>query len=45
MAPNFLSKRINPATGEEIEWSDTQKKNIIQVEGGPEMRYPIQTCE
>ena len=33
-----LSKRINPATGDEIEWSDMQKKNILQVEGGPEMR-------
>ena len=33
-----LSKRINPATGTEIEWSDIQKKNILQVEGGPEMR-------
>ena len=33
-----LSQRINPATGTEIAWSDTQKKNMLQVEGGIEMR-------
>ena len=32
-----LNKRVNPTTGAKVEFDDTEKKNIIQLERGHDM--------
>ena len=33
-----LSRRINPLTGEKIDFDDMEKKDMLQIEGGEDMK-------
>ena len=39
-----LNRRVHPTTGAKVEFDDQDKKDIIQLEGGPRHGGPIQAC-
>ena len=40
-----LNRRVNPKTGDKVDFDDTDRKNIIKLEGGHDMMDdgPVQT--